>query len=286
MTLPAAEFPFRINGCAEVFFYRNGDKFNNPRARTNNLDHRAFTEWASRMVMVKQMTVKNDFPYDVVLFWHDESIEPREQGVIQSGDTISFSTFIGHVFTAHKFNVDENDEVIFHPMEQYNNPGFQHIVDFFVVDELSYNLSAHNRLETCEEINDEEALVFVGGQDKLDCANMMARFVAFSHKVWHTKRLGLNYVQPKLVPPVTTGFEHIKLPAETYRWLKEWYINEQRRIEESESSSGPCMNQYEAPSLVTHLTPEKKDVLEQELKPILEEWYGGELVRTSIYGIR
>lgn len=47
------------------------------------------------------------------------------------------------------------------------------------------------------------------------------------------------------------------------------------------------MNQNEAPTLVTHLSPELKLKLSNELLPILEDWYAkGPLTLTSIYGIR
>lgn len=64
------------------------------------------------------------------------------------------------------------------------------------------------------------------------------------------------------------------------------YDREQYRIEVSESTVGPCMNQHVAPSAVTHLTSSNKDRLSRDMKAILEEWYGGELMLTSIYGIR
>jgi hypothetical protein len=47
------------------------------------------------------------------------------------------------------------------------------------------------------------------------------------------------------------------------------------------------MNQAVAPSMVTHINPEGKTVLEKALKPILQDWNGGGEIRmTSIYGIR
>lgn len=82
---------------------------------------------------------------------------------------------------------------------------------------------------------------------------------------------------------------HLKLPSDTYTWLKEWYDREQKRIADTEDSAGPCMNQAVAPSVITHLIPEYKDRLDSELKPILHEWYGvdkGDIKLTSIYGIR
>jgi hypothetical protein len=65
-----------------------------------------------------------------------------------------------------------------------------------------------------------------------------------------------------------------------------WYDEEQQRQETVESSSGPCMNQHVAPSGVTHLSPEHKQRLSNELRDILEGWHGGPLELTSIYGIR
>ena len=37
---------------------------------------------------------------------------------------------------------------------------------------------------------------------------------------------------------------------------------------------------------ITHLTPDLKDKLSDEVRDILEGWYGGALELTSIYGIR
>lgn len=37
---------------------------------------------------------------------------------------------------------------------------------------------------------------------------------------------------------------------------------------------------------MTHITSEYKERLSSDLKEILEDWYGGELMLTSIYGIR
>ncbi len=79
----------------------------------------------------------------------------------------------------------------------------------------------------------------------------------------------------------------MRLPESTFAWLKQWYDDEQKRIEISESAVGPCMNQAVAPSNITHLTPEYKDRLRDDLYDILESWAGmGPLHLTSIYGIR
>lgn len=42
-----------------------------------------------------------------------------------------------------------------------------------------------------------------------------------------------------MVPVTTpTGFEHRKLPADTYQWLKAWYNAEKLRSEVVEGDSG------------------------------------------------
>lgn len=39
------------------------------------------------------------------------------------------------------------------------------------------------------------------------------------------------------------SFEHRRLPAETYAWLKKWYFDEKQKMEQDEGAIGPCMNQ-------------------------------------------
>jgi hypothetical protein len=77
----------------------------------------------------------------------------------------------------------------------------------------------------------------------------------------------LNYFQPQIAEAVTKeGFMHIKLPSDTYKWLKEWYDKAKQVEEIEESSSGSCMNQAVAPSSVTHIAPDEKRRLAAELK--------------------
>jgi prolyl 4-hydroxylase len=109
-------------------------------------------------------------------------------------------------------------------------------------------------------------------------------------EVLHGKRLGLNYVQPTHIPAFTPmGFEKRRLPEDTFRWLRGWYdqVKEEGRITKIEGSAGPCMNQVDAPSVMHMITPALKTRMAEELKPILEDWYGhGKLKMTSIYGVR
>jgi hypothetical protein len=204
---------------------------------------------------------------------------------------------------------------------EYQHEGFYHIVDYLRIEEESNVLSPNNRLETCEQdlspssflaeerkslIND--LMLFPSSSDNSEsftsspsvtssslasvmesiCNNLFLRFVEFSHAIWYEKRLGSNFIQPQIVQAVTAeGFLHRKLPLSTYHWLVEWYQQKQQEEERAETVVGPCMNQQTAPSSITHLEPSLKNRLENELKPIMQEWYGdGDLYLTSIYGIR
>jgi hypothetical protein len=284
VTLPSETFPFTMNDCAELFFYRSGDPMDGPRDRTTDFRDYELTRWSAEHMRVDSLTFKNRFPYPIKVYWHEEAMEPIDQGTIQPGRQMTISAFLGHIFTANALT-DEVPDHEPHAVSQYNGPAFSRIVDYMSVDSGTYEFSAQNRLETCEIQDESQLQTFV--EQRVACEDMLLRFLEYSHSAWHVKRLGLNYVQPKLVSSYSEiGFEHRKVPQETYNWLKSWYDREQARIESSESSAGPCMNQHVAPSLITHLTPNEKNRLERELRPILEAWYGEKLFLTSIYGIR
>jgi len=206
------------------------------------------THWGADQMRVK-VTLTNGFPYPIETFWIDESTEPASQGVMAPGEHVDMTTFLGHVFYA----VDPAS-----PLEDGQKR--RRPIDWVSIDGEPYTYSPQNRLETCELVpgsalaNNGDPL-FVDAST-LTCDDTETRFVEFSHTVWHVKRLGLNYVQPQLVPPVTAeGFVHAKLPPGTYAWLKEWYDAQRALQEQKESSSGPCMNQHVSPSTITHLPP-------------------------------
>jgi len=59
----------------------------------------------------------------------------------------------------------------------------------------------------------------------IECDDVYTRMEEFCHRVWYDKRLGLNYVQPALVPAVTQGgFELRRMPEDTFAWLRDWYV--------------------------------------------------------------
>lgn len=264
-------FPLEIGGCAEIIFYRFNDTLTEPSnsLKEDKIDHISLTAWEADL-MRTTVTFSNRFDFPIMIKWHDESKESVNHGMLQPGESSIVHSFIGHIFSAHNMSGGAAGP----------------IVDYMVIDGSSYVFNAANRLEMCEVVPGKSFGTFVQGE--LSCDDMYLRFTEFSNNMFWKKRLALNFVQPQMVRAVTeSGFENRQLPAETYRWLKAWYDEQQRVLEEEEGPAGPCMNQHVAPSSITHLTAELKDRLSRELQSTLEDWYGhGELTMTSIYGVR
>jgi Tfp pilus assembly protein PilE len=277
VSISADDYPYKMNACAEVFYYPIGNTIAEPTARTTELSNRDFTEW-SRGITGINVKFVNDFEFPIAISYVGESQQATPQSVMEPGAQYAISTFLGHMFTAHQLS-DRSaypDRLAEMPM-----------VDYFMVESNEYHFNPQNRLETCEVIESSEFL----DNQTIGCDDMSVRFADYSFRHWYSKRLGLNFVQPKLVEPASisrNGFELRKLPKATYNWLRAWYDHEQLLNEVGEGSAGPCMNQLVAPSQITHLPSKLKDRLADELRPIVQDWYRGnsDLLMTSIYGVR
>lgn len=230
VSLPANQYPYpptlltglKPTDCANVVFYRTGDHISQPTATTAELEHMYLNTWLAQRMRVNKLRLTNGFPYPIDLFWQEESTDPVHQGVLEPGESTVLSSFIGHIFSASSL-----DPLPIHEADATNEEledGFRNLVDFMVVDGSDYVFSPINRLETCEvPAPGATTSEFVDPTRPLSCDNMYLRILDFTHSVYYAKRLGLNYVQPQFVPPVTpTGFEHRQLPAETYAWLKRY----------------------------------------------------------------
>lgn len=208
-----------LNNCAQVFFYRIGDKINEPSSKTENFDHAALNRWSADLMRTK-IVFYNDFSFPITIYWHEESTEPVNSGRLDPHHSMEMGTFLGHIFSA------SSDELVeggyFDPEDEESNPAYLNIVDFVAVNGQDYHFSPVNRLETCEIVPGTETK-FAADNKVMTCENMKVRLIEFTHVVWYEKRLGLNFVQPQLVRPVThNGFEHRQLPPATYKWLKAW----------------------------------------------------------------
>ena len=228
VSMPAAAYPYPKSlldsdnnpiDCANVIFYRRGDKISSPTATTAELEHQYLNTWLAEHMRVHGLRLTNGFPYPVNLFWQEESTDPVFQGMLEPGESQQLSSFIGHIFS-----VSSLEPLPIHEADSANADladGFRNLVDFMVVDGDNYVFSPVNRLETCEVEPGATTSAFVDPTKPLDCANMYHRLLDFTHSVYYAKRLGLNYVQPQFVRQVTaTGFEHRQLPPATYAWLK------------------------------------------------------------------
>ena len=112
------------------------------------------------------------------------------------------------------------------------------------------------------------------------------------------------------------GFSLRRLPEDTWHWLKEYFYETGEGVRNStnfatiqtepiqavvpyddsynvthfelslETDAGTCLNQERVPTELKPLTGSLKEKIDSQIKPIFEEWFGGDLVRTSVYGVR
>jgi len=282
--LSAEEYPVKLTDCAEVHWYRIGDKLGKSET-FSDFNHDELNSWIVGAMRTPDVVLTNGFSFPIEVFWHEESKSPVYQRTLQPNEDFIVTSFIGHIFSANSLDpVDERElSEATRASPDYLQSGNLGIIDFMVVDGRPYTFSPANRLETCDFAEGYTPLVSAS----VSCDDIFLRFLEFAHYHWHHKRIGLNFVQPKIIRPVTeTGFELRPLPESTFQWLREWYMTEQMKQSETESAAGPCMNQVVAPTAMTHITPVLKDRLSDELRPILEGWFNGPLQLTSIYGIR
>jgi len=283
--ISATEYPVAITECAEVHWYRIGDKLGEPSGKFHNFNHAELNSWIVESMRVEGVVLKNGFSYPIEVFWHEESKSPVYQRTLQPNEEFIVNSFISHIFSANSLGPIDGEDLsaATRASPDYLQPGNIGIIDYTIIDGRPYTFSPANRLETCDFADGYVPLVSA----VVSCSDVFLRFLEFSHYHWHHKRIGLNFVQPKIIRPVTeSGFELRPLPESTYKWLKEWYQEEQKKRSETETAAGPCMNQVVAPTAMTHITPVLKDRLSDDLRPILEGWFEGPLQLTSIYGIR
>lgn len=243
-----------MSPCSGLLFYKVGSSLNTPDYETTELDNQSIVRFIA-MASKVSMEVENQFDYSIGVYWEDEAVPAKLQMELEPGERVQMTTSLGHVFYATPLSEPET------------------IIDFMAVSGRPEHIfHPSNHLERCEVVHYHDEISFTEG--RADCKNMELRYIEFSHANFHEKRLGLNYFQPQVAEPVTKeGFKHIKLPNETFQWLREWYDREKVARDEIEGSSGSCMNQAVAPSTVTHITPDEKKRLAAELQVIILHIY-------------
>jgi len=243
-TLPVSEAPAAImqlprTQCAELYFYSRGTSINDPPTFTysQEFDYATLQSWQKKIIR-KEGLFYNDFNFPIELYWNDEAVKSVHVGTIQPHESIYQNTFLGHVFSARSVpdaGRESNDALT---------------VDYTVFDGMDYHFNPNNRLMSCD-VEGTNTGKHYDYEDKMittdvQCDDMSLRLEKFKLEVLHSKRLGLNYVQPTHVPGFTPmGFEKRRLPEETFRWLRTWYdeVKAEGRITKTEPSAGPCMNQ-------------------------------------------
>ena len=320
-TVPAeGGFIYQMDECAELFYYSKGQAM--PYGRTTNFDYLALKIFVQRMRSAK-FNITNHFDYPVEVFSADEDAGTVSQGVLQVNETNEFSTLYGTLFMACTVRIEsrgisrqeivtdgvldfflqEEAEHVLHPRNRL------HMCQSINEDDPS--AFAGRSLAPPTATN----TVMENGGGGEDCASLDERWKVFFIEIAYRMRAIQNFLQPQIVRPVTeTGFELRRMPAETFAWLKEFFyesgagvrnitngvntvsrkkadlLTEEDRkgvgILTEESMAGTCLNQLDVPTEIKNLPMDLKKKLVSEVSDVFLEWYGGQLIGTSIYGVR
>lgn len=77
------------------------------------------------------------------------------------------------------------------------------------------------------------------------------------------------------------GFEHRRLAPEVFEAVSKFYAaNAKHRVKEIWDIGNTYVNHWEAPTYMVHLTQHLKELVFENVKPILEEWSGQTLEPT------
>lgn len=256
-TLPLSEAPRAIaiarTQCAELYFYPKGSSVDSPPQFTyaKEFDYEMLQSWQQNIIK-KGGRFYNDFDFPIELYWNDEAVKSVHVGTVQPREHVFQNTYVGHMFSARqlpKAGEESTDDLT---------------VDFTVFDGTDFHFHPNNRLLTCD-FHSSSAEAHFNYDDPMvakvvQCEDMALRLEKFKLEVLHSKRLGLNYVQPPHIPGFTPmGFDKMRLPEETFAWLRGWYdkVKAEGKINQTESSAGPCMNQVHVARAPSSLPPFK-----------------------------
>ena len=311
--MPAKDgFPYQLDECAEIFYFDKGASA--PRSRTSNFDYTGVAQWIKPLRSVT-MTLVNAFDYPLVIYHSYEDVAPQAVAQLGVGDSSSFNTGIGYTLmarmkTGESVNSEDNTTTL----------TVGDVVDYFVVDSPLYRFQSSNRLEACDKVVEDDTYSFsltgtsiVPAHDG-KCASVDEIFGTWFAEYHYKSRVSINYIQSHIVRRVTEeGFALRRLPEKTWHWLKEYFYDRGLGVRNStnnimveaiqkelnydtdnvthfdlhlESNAGTCLNQERVPTEIKPLTATLKHRLDAEIRPIFEEWFGGDLIRTSIYGVR
>lgn len=160
-------WPIEFDDCAQIYFYKVGSGLMDPAATQTKLDHNTLNPWIGDLMRTR-ITITNNFDFSITLFWHEESRDPVDQGILKPGDHTSMGTFIGHIFSAKRTDTitEDSQHNVNDGEEKYFEGGKGEIVDYFVVSGAPYSLNEKNRLETCDTVSLQNR--FLGGEDDVD----------------------------------------------------------------------------------------------------------------------
>ncbi len=314
-SVPVTEgFPYVLDECAEVFYYDKGAS--DPRSRTSNFDYGDLIEWIGPLRGV-EVRLENAFDHPVVIYHSHEDSPYLAVAQIEVGGAIAYQTAIGYSLMAKAKTGEYVD-----PVDNATKVTVGGVVDYVLVDGPVYRLHPNNRLNVCEKVVEDDTFSFsLSGAGLLpvaegECASIDDRFTTWYVEHHYRSRVSINFIQSHIVRRVTEeGFALRRLPEGTLNWLKEYFYETGVGVRNStnnilagamptvlafnddsfdgahfelslETDAGTCLNQDKVPTEIKPLTNPLKNRLDTEVRPIFEDWFGGDLVRTSIYGVR
>ena len=102
VVVPQSEFPFETNNCAEIHFYRFNSIITEPTESTTDFDLHTLTSWVHHRMAVNGFFFTNHFEFPIDIFWYDESKSPMKQESLETGQTTTIGTHLGHIFVARR----------------------------------------------------------------------------------------------------------------------------------------------------------------------------------------
>jgi hypothetical protein len=277
VTIAAEEFPLSLNNeCAEVFYYRIGDPYLQPKSRITDVsDPNAVLQWM-RDAAVQEITVENVLSVDI----HFGIFGDQASGVIPARTAQTLYSTTGVQLGFHTNLVDQRS-----------------IIGFATISGPSVRVDRYLAYSNCNIPPSEAAMYDSAVADDLEAinalkvnCNLFGKWVDMYTQQSRLVRITSNYLQPKLLPRTSRsslGFQLVPLPASIYEQLLTWY-HEKLSNQVIEAYGGDVINQLNVSTYMASLSELESYQFGYDLHPIMQDWYAGSdlLKFSNSYGFR
>jgi hypothetical protein len=187
-TIPADEFPYNIEECAKLFYYRPNYSLEYVNAMLTELDDVSVSNMLHDE-RIAEFDIRNNFKFPVTVFYHPSIGNANNTGVIKPANSVVTLAWLGHIYSARMDMSQRLWEGHGLELVEGDIPGYSEPIDFFVVNRMHQYLSLQSRLQSCESYPDD--MIFVPNFNR--CGNMTQRFDQFQTYHLYTKRQGIIY---------------------------------------------------------------------------------------------